>query len=91
MQAEGLHALIVPAIADVHAVHGQLNFRDLLPSFHRRLPHYYGPVHKTFLALPVEQKPLAMKEQALAKATPLHGRPSRYRPSDQLMDFLNGL
>jgi hypothetical protein len=34
---------------------------------------------------------LAMKEQALAKATPLQGRPSRYRPSDQLMEFLNSL
>ena len=34
---------------------------------------------------------LAMKEQALAKATPLHGQPSRYRPSDQLMEFLNSL
>ena len=34
---------------------------------------------------------VAMKEQALAKATPLHGRPSRYRPSDQLMEFLNSL
>ena len=34
---------------------------------------------------------LAMKEQALAKAIPLHGRPSRYRPSDQLLDFLNSL
>jgi site-specific recombinase XerD len=34
---------------------------------------------------------LAMKEQALAKASPLQGRPSRYRPSDQLMDFLNKL
>lgn len=34
---------------------------------------------------------LTMKEQALAKATPVHGRPSRYRPSDQLMDFLNSL
>jgi site-specific recombinase XerD len=34
---------------------------------------------------------LAMKEQALAKLTPLQGRPSRYQPSDQLLDFLNGL
>jgi|TARA_B100001105_G_scaffold211076_1_gene175672 integrase len=34
---------------------------------------------------------LAMKEQALVKATPLHGRPGRYRPSDQPMDFLNSL
>ena len=34
---------------------------------------------------------LAMKEQALAKASPLQGRPSRYRPSDQLMEFLNSL
>jgi site-specific recombinase XerD len=34
---------------------------------------------------------LAMKEQALAKTTPPHGRRGRYRPSDQLMDFLNAL
>ena len=34
---------------------------------------------------------LAMKEQALAKTTPLLGRPGRYKPSDRLMDFLNGL
>ena len=34
---------------------------------------------------------LAMKEQALARTTPLHGQPGRYQPSDQLMDFLNTL
>jgi len=34
---------------------------------------------------------LAMKEQALAKTTPLLGRPGRYKPGDRLMDFLNGL
>jgi site-specific recombinase XerD len=34
---------------------------------------------------------LAMKEQALAKATPLNGRFSRYRPGDELLGFLNGL
>jgi len=34
---------------------------------------------------------LAMKEQALAKTTPPHGRPGRYRPSDELVDFLNRL
>jgi site-specific recombinase XerD len=34
---------------------------------------------------------LAMKEQALAKTTPLNGRPGRYRPGDQLLGFLNGL
>jgi site-specific recombinase XerD len=34
---------------------------------------------------------LAMKEQALAKSTPLHGRPGRYHPDDQLLDFLNSL
>ncbi|MDM0117506.1 site-specific integrase [Variovorax sp. J22R133] len=34
---------------------------------------------------------LAMKEQALAKATPLPGKPSRYKPTDRLLDFLNGL
>ena len=34
---------------------------------------------------------LAMKEEALAKTTPPRGRPGRYRPSDQLLDFLNSL
>lgn len=34
---------------------------------------------------------LSMKEQALAKVTPLHGRPTRYQPGDQLMAFLSGL
>ena len=34
---------------------------------------------------------LAMKEQALAKTIPLNGRPSRYRPGDQLLGFLNSL
>ena len=34
---------------------------------------------------------LAMKEQALAKTTPPLSRPGRYKPGDQLMDFLNGL
>jgi site-specific recombinase XerD len=34
---------------------------------------------------------LVMKEQALAKVTPLHGKPGRYRPGDQLLGFLNGL
>jgi site-specific recombinase XerD len=34
---------------------------------------------------------LAMKEQALARTTPLNGRPGRYRPGDQLLGFLNGL
>lgn len=34
---------------------------------------------------------LAMKEQALAKTTPLHGRPKRFRPDDRLLSFLNCL
>ncbi len=34
---------------------------------------------------------LAMKEQALAKISPPHGTPARYRPSDQLLSFLNSL
>ncbi len=34
---------------------------------------------------------LAMKEQALAKTTPLNGRSSRYRPGDQLLGFLKSL
>ena len=34
---------------------------------------------------------LAMKEQALARTTPLNGSPSRYRPGDQLLGFLNSL
>ncbi|MFN0298947.1 MAG: site-specific integrase [Burkholderiales bacterium] len=34
---------------------------------------------------------LAMKEQALAKISPPNGRPGRYRPGDQLLNFLNSL
>jgi len=34
---------------------------------------------------------LSMKEQALAKTTPPHGRTARYHPSDQLLGFLNSL
>jgi site-specific recombinase XerD len=34
---------------------------------------------------------LTMKEQALAKTSPPNGRSSRYRPSDQLLNFLDGL
>jgi len=34
---------------------------------------------------------LELKEQALAKTAPLHGRPGRYRPNDQLLAFLQGL
>lgn len=34
---------------------------------------------------------LTMKEQALAKVTPLNGKPGRYRPGDQLLGFLNSL
>jgi len=34
---------------------------------------------------------LAMKEQALAKATPPQGKPGRYQPGDRLLGFLNSL
>ena len=34
---------------------------------------------------------LAMKEQALAKATPPNGRVARFQPGDQLLGFLNNL
>ena len=34
---------------------------------------------------------LAMKERALAKTTPPNARFSRYRPSDELLAFLNSL
>jgi site-specific recombinase XerD len=34
---------------------------------------------------------LAMKERALAKMSPRRGRLSRYRPEDQLLNFLNNL
>ena len=37
------------------------------------------------------QATLAMKEQALAKTTPLSGIPGRYEPDDQLLGFLNSL
>ena len=34
---------------------------------------------------------LTMKEQALAKTTPPHGSPGRFRPGDRLLSFLNSL
>jgi site-specific recombinase XerD len=34
---------------------------------------------------------LAMKEQALAKISPPHSKPGRYKPRDQLLAFLNSL
>lgn len=34
---------------------------------------------------------LAMKEQALKMSSPLHGKPGRYHPGDQLLAFLNSL
>jgi site-specific recombinase XerD len=34
---------------------------------------------------------LAMKERALAKASPTCGKPGRYQPGDQLLGFLNSL
>lgn len=34
---------------------------------------------------------LALKEQALAKTNPINGKPGRYRPSDELLAFLQGL
>jgi integrase len=34
---------------------------------------------------------LAMKEQALAKTSPPQSRATKYRPSDQLLGFLNSL
>jgi site-specific recombinase XerD len=34
---------------------------------------------------------LAMKEKALAKTCPLHGKPGRFRPGDRLLAFLNSL
>lgn len=34
---------------------------------------------------------MEMKEQALAKTAPPEGKPGRYRPDDQLMEFLKGL
>jgi site-specific recombinase XerD len=34
---------------------------------------------------------LAMKGKALAKTVPRHAHPSRYRPGDSLLSFLNSL
>ena len=34
---------------------------------------------------------LAMKEKALAQVSPRHGKSGRYKPGDQLLDFLNNL
>lgn len=34
---------------------------------------------------------LALKEKALARTTPLNSKPGRYRPSDTILAFLEGL
>ncbi len=34
---------------------------------------------------------LAMKEEILAKTTPVEGKPGRYHPDDQLLAFLRSL
>jgi integrase len=34
---------------------------------------------------------LAMKERALAKTTPIKGKPGSYRPDDKLLRFLKSL
>ena len=34
---------------------------------------------------------LVMKEEALAKTTPLEGKLGRYQPGDDLLNFLNSL
>lgn len=34
---------------------------------------------------------LAMKEKALAKTSPPHGKSGRYKPSDRILAFLNSL
>jgi site-specific recombinase XerD len=34
---------------------------------------------------------LAMKEKALAKVSPPHGRAGRFKPGDRLLAFLNSL
>jgi hypothetical protein len=34
---------------------------------------------------------VAMKEKALAKSSPPHGKPGRYKPGDRLLAFLNNL
>jgi site-specific recombinase XerD len=34
---------------------------------------------------------IAIKERALAKTSPLKGRPGRFKPGDRLLEFLNGL
>ena len=34
---------------------------------------------------------IAIKERALAKTSPLNGKPSRYKPGDRLLEFLLSL
>ena len=34
---------------------------------------------------------LAMKEKALEKISPRHGKPERFKPGDRLLAFLNAL
>jgi site-specific recombinase XerD len=48
----------------------------------------HEPVETTQIYL---EATLAMKEEALAKTSPPNSRSSRYRPGDQLLNFLDGL
>ena len=34
---------------------------------------------------------LALKEEILAKTSPVNGKPGRYRPSDRVLSFLSSL
>jgi site-specific recombinase XerD len=34
---------------------------------------------------------LALKEEILANANPVNGKPGRYRPTDRVLSFLNSL
>ncbi len=44
-----------------------------------------------FLAFQKGKVRLELKEAALAKTSPLHAIPGRYRPGDKLLAFLHGL
>lgn len=67
----------------------------LMPSAREGPPlrrHPLGRWGRSFhLSPPNLDATLEMKEQALAKISPLHGKAGHFRPTDQLLAFLNSL
>jgi hypothetical protein len=56
------------------------------PPYHPHIQH--ESIKTTYI---YQQADPALKEQAISRVTPLGTKPGRYRPSDALLAFLDGL